>query len=78
VQLGLDLAGGESTGKVSFGTEAGLFAEAGIESVICGPGEIKHAHKPDEFVEQNQLKACEGFVDRLIERSCAEPENAPV
>jgi len=71
VQLALNLSGGDSTGKVSFGTEAGLFAEAGIESVICGPGEIKHAHKPDEFVEQSQLKACEGFVDRLIERSCA-------
>lgn len=70
VKLALDLAGGESTGKVSFGTEAGLFAEAGIASVICGPGEIKHAHKPDEYVEQSQLQACESFVDKLIERSC--------
>lgn len=72
VQLGLDLAGGQSTGKVSFGTEAGLFSEAGIASVICGPGEIKHAHKPDEYVDQEQLRACEAFVDRLIDQSCVD------
>ncbi|MCT8997150.1 acetylornithine deacetylase [Chelativorans intermedius] len=50
---------------VSFGTEAGLFQRAGISAVICGPGSIKQAHKPDEFVSRQQLAACLEMLERL-------------
>lgn len=52
-------------GYVAFGSEAGLFQQAGIASVICGPGSISQAHKPDEYIELDQLAACEAFIDRL-------------
>ncbi|MDI3405087.1 acetylornithine deacetylase [Streptomyces cavernicola] len=67
----MDLAtrwGGEaSPGKVTYGTEAGLFHEAGIPTVVCGPGDIAQAHAPDEFVELDQIARCEAFLDRLID-----------
>lgn len=52
--------------KVGFGTEAGLFAAAGIPAVICGPGDIAQAHKPDEFITLDQLARCEAFFDRYV------------
>ena len=67
VSLVKTLAGRNSHAKVAYGTEAGLFAgEAGIPSVICGPGSIGVAHKPDEYIEEGQLALCESFLDRLI------------
>ncbi len=61
------LAGRNDHAKVAYGTEAGLFVEtAGVPTVICGPGSIGEAHKPDEFVEEAQLAACEAFMRRLI------------
>jgi acetylornithine deacetylase len=53
------------TRKVAYGTEGGLFQQAGIPTVICGPGHIENAHKPDEFVALDQLAACEGFLRKL-------------
>jgi acetylornithine deacetylase len=53
--------------QVGFGTEAGLFDAAGISTVICGPGSIVQAHKPNEFVTLEQLARCEQFVHCLIE-----------
>lgn len=61
---------GDARGKVSFGTEAGLFRRAGIEAVVCGPGSIEQAHKPNEFISLEQVARGEAFVARLIER-CA-------
>ncbi|MDA0664437.1 MAG: acetylornithine deacetylase [Proteobacteria bacterium] len=56
-------------GKVAFGTEAGLFSKhAGIPTVICGPGSISQAHRPDEFIAQEQVVLCETFMKRLIDR----------
>ena len=55
-------------GKVSFGTEAGLFHEAAISAIICGPGHIAQAHQPNEWVAVDQLKRCEAFMKRLVER----------
>jgi acetylornithine deacetylase/succinyl-diaminopimelate desuccinylase-like protein len=43
-----------------------LFSEAGIPTVVCGPGDIAQAHAPDEFIELEQIAACESFVDALI------------
>lgn len=68
VQLVKALTGANSTGKVSFGTEGGLFQQAGIPAVVCGPGSIEQAHKPNEFIELSQLVECEGFVSALIDK----------
>ncbi len=62
------LAGANDTGKVAFGTEASLFSDSGIPSVVCGPGSIEQAHKPDEYVSLEQVALCVRFMDRLLER----------
>ena len=64
--LVLMLAEQNATQAVSYGTEAGLFQLADIPSVICGPGSILQAHKPDEYVTIAQVDACERFMHRLI------------
>jgi acetylornithine deacetylase len=51
--------------KVAYATEAGLFQGMGIATVVCGPGHIKHAHSPDEFVALDQLAQCEKFLRQL-------------
>lgn len=53
-----ELTGANGTDVVAFGTEAGLFQSAGIDAVVCGPGSIAQAHKPDEFIARDQLAAC--------------------
>ncbi len=53
---------------VSFGTEGGLFEQIGIPSVVCGPGYIDQAHKPNEFIAKDQLQRCERFIDDLLDR----------
>jgi acetylornithine deacetylase len=53
--------------KVAYVTEAGLFQEAGIPSIVCGPGSIAQAHKPNEFVTLEQVARCESFLERLVE-----------
>lgn len=65
VDLMTDLLGSEATGTVSFGTEAGLYQQAGIPAVVCGPGSIDVAHQPDEYVSLDQLEACLGMIERL-------------
>ncbi|WP_404405648.1 acetylornithine deacetylase [Pelagibacterium halotolerans] len=50
---------------VSFNTEAGLYQQLGVDAVICGPGSIEQAHKPDEFVELSQLSACLEMIEKL-------------
>jgi acetylornithine deacetylase len=62
------LTGGNSTGKITFGTEGGLFQETlGIPAVVCGPGSIAVAHKPDEYVSEEQMAACGAMLGRLVE-----------
>ncbi len=66
------LTGANATGKISFGTEGGLFqTRLGIPAVVCGPGSIAVAHKPDEYLEESQLAACDAFLQRLVERLAA-------
>jgi len=54
--------------NVSFGTEAGLFDNIGIECLVCGPGSIDQAHKPDEFVRRDQLRLCDRMLENLVHR----------
>jgi acetylornithine deacetylase len=69
--LAFDLAGVNETQAVSYGTEAGLFQQHGIPTVICGPGHIEQAHKADEWIAISQLDACDKFLHRLLARVTA-------
>jgi acetylornithine deacetylase len=64
-QLALRLAGRNRTASVSFATEGGRFQEAGIPTVVCGPGSIDQAHQPDEYITLEALAAGEAFLKRL-------------
>ena len=59
------LSGLNSTIAVSFGTEGGLFQEAGFSTVVCGPGSIDQAHQPNEFIEIAQVEACTALLRKL-------------
>jgi acetylornithine deacetylase len=59
-------SGANSTTKVAFGTEAGLFEATGIPTIVCGPGSIDQAHKPDEFIALDQVAQCEAFLKRVL------------
>jgi len=59
------LTGLNESGTVAFGTEAGLFQQAGIPGVIFGPGSIQQAHQPDEFIEIEQMAQCVSFMKEL-------------
>ena len=63
------ITGDNSREVVSFGTEAGLFQEIGISTVVCGPGSIEQAHKIDEFIELNELKKCLTFLEGIKNKS---------
>jgi acetylornithine deacetylase len=71
VQWAMQLSRNASVGKVSYGTEAGLFQKMGVPTVICGPGDIAEAHRPNEFVALDQLAQCESFMDRILETGYA-------
>ena len=63
------ITGDNSREVVSFGTEAGLFQEIGISTVVCGPGSIEQAHKIDEFIELNEIKKCLYFLEGIKDKS---------
>ncbi|TVP80779.1 acetylornithine deacetylase [Thioalkalivibrio sp.] len=67
IELACRLAAVDTTVRVPFAAEAGLFQRAGLPSVICGPGSIDQAHQPDEFIALEQVEAGLGFQRRLIE-----------
>lgn len=68
VDFVLSLSGANATEKVSFATEAGIFHNKGIPTVVCGPGSIAQAHKPNEFIAKEQVVKCENFMDRLLDK----------
>ena len=61
-----ELTGANGADLVAFGTEAGLFQALGSHVVVCGPGSIQQAHKPDEYLEIDQLEACMTMLSRLV------------
>ena len=67
VRLAQSLSGANSVGKVSFAAEAGLFQQADIPTVLCGPGSIDVAHKPNEYIAVDQVRQCERFMRRLMD-----------
>jgi acetylornithine deacetylase len=70
-ELGRACTGENDYAKVSFGTEAVLFHNANIATIICGPGHIEQAHQPNEWISLEQLAACEDFMRRLGDDVCA-------
>jgi len=56
---------------VAFGTEAGLFQGLGLSAVVCGPGSIEQAHKPDEYVSLDQMRACLDMLEALGDKLAA-------
>jgi acetylornithine deacetylase len=70
VALAQELSDSTEIGKVSFGTEASQFHQAGIPTVVCGPGSILQAHKPNEYVTLDQIERCDRFLARLADRIC--------
>ncbi|MBM3620428.1 MAG: acetylornithine deacetylase [Alphaproteobacteria bacterium] len=68
VKLVQSWSGSNVVTSVSYGTEAGIFKNAGgVPTVVCGPGDIAQAHQPNEFILVSQIKACEAFMDRIVE-----------
>ena len=68
-ELVSSLTGDNSREVVSFGTEAGLFQEIGMSTVVCGPGSIEQAHKVNEFIELSELKKCLKFFEGIKNKS---------
>lgn len=68
--MALQATGDNATHAVSYCTEAGLFQQLGIPAIICGPGYIQQAHKPDEYVEVSQMTLCEAYLQRLASACC--------
>jgi acetylornithine deacetylase len=67
-QLVMTLTGDNRALKVSYATEAGKFRRSGASTVICGPGHIVQAHKPNEFIDVAHVEDCEAFMRRLMDR----------
>ena len=65
--LALLLAQKNAAEAVSYGTEAGLFQRAGLSAIVCGPGDIAEAHRPNEFIETTQIDACVAFFRRMLD-----------
>jgi acetylornithine deacetylase len=65
------LTGRNSVARVSYGTEAGFFHDAGIATIVCGPGHIAQAHQPEEWVAESQIASCLDFLDRLADTLAA-------
>jgi len=65
-----EVDGASAAVKVSFGTEAALFHQVGVPTIVCGPGHIAQAHQPNEWVTLEQLAWCERFMRRLADEIC--------
>jgi acetylornithine deacetylase len=70
IALACEVTGQNAVGTVAYGTEAGLFQQAGIPAVVCGPGSIDQAHRADEFVALSQIEACALFLRKVVARAC--------
>ena len=64
------LTGDDKRHKVAYATEGGQFTNAGIPTIICGPGSIEQAHKADEYVALSEIERCDKFLQKLL-NSCA-------
>ena len=66
-----DLTGQGTLPAVSYGTEAGLYQQTGIDAIICGPGDIGRAHRSNEYIELGELAECRTMIEKLGSRLAA-------
>ncbi len=71
-KLLINLLDDKTVGVAPFCTEAGIFQNAGWNSIVCGPGSIEQAHQPDEFITIDQLKRGAHLIEKISHR-CFEP-----
>ncbi|NNG04221.1 MAG: acetylornithine deacetylase [Inquilinus sp.] len=64
--LARELTGANASGTVAFATEGGVFQQAGISAVVCGPGDIAQAHQPNEFIALDQMAAGARFLRGVL------------
>jgi acetylornithine deacetylase len=69
IRLARELTGANQVEAVAYGTEAGHFQNYGIPAVICGPGSIEQAHRPDEFCAVSEIDACTAFLRKVIAKA---------
>jgi acetylornithine deacetylase len=69
--LMVELTDRPTLAAVSYGTEAGLYQQAGIDAIICGPGDIGRAHRANEYIETGELAACQQLIEQLGARLAA-------
>jgi acetylornithine deacetylase len=67
------LTGDDERHKVAYATEGGQFTNAGIPTIICGPGSIEQAHKADEYVELSEIERCDVFLKKLLDSCTTQP-----
>lgn len=63
-------SGAPRRAAVSYGTEAGLFQQTGIAAIVCGPGDVDRAHKPEEYVTDAELAGAMAMIARIADRLC--------
>jgi acetylornithine deacetylase len=66
----LALLGDRASEAVPYGSEAGIFQNAGIPAVVCGPGDIAQAHQPEEYIDEAELHRCSQFLVKLVRSEC--------
>lgn len=65
------ITGRNTAGHVSYGTEGGIYQRAGMDSIVCGPGDIAQAHRPDEFITRDQLERCDRMIRDFVRRGAS-------
>lgn len=68
-QLTRALTNKKDTLKVAYATEAGLFQNSGIPTIVCGPGSIEQAHRANEFIFLEQINQCEKFLLNIVKNN---------
>lgn len=63
-----ELTGQPPQDAVSYGTEAGLYQSTGVDAIVCGPGDIARAHRPDEYILTGELRDCQAMIEALGRR----------
>ena len=61
---------GQPSRSVAFASEAPFFQQAGLETVLLGPGDIAVAHRPEENLALAELERADKLLEQLIHRVC--------
>lgn len=64
-RLALSITGQNAAETIALASEAGMFQNAGIPAVLCGPGSPTQAHQANEHVPLSDIVACENFLKKV-------------